>query len=119
MGSMTGRIKKDEFDALIDVAAAAPRKFGFVPHASEMFSSVQERKQYRANLFKTINTEGTGEISFQEFLAWAMEHIQGKVSHGVQSWAVRKHLASPAPAPASACGGGILMWLGGCCSRSR
>jgi len=98
--SMNGRIKKEDFDALIDVAAAAPRKFGFAPHASEMFSSVQERKDYRANLFRTINTEGTGEISFQEFLAWAMKHINGKVSHGVQSWAVAKHLAAPAPVPA-------------------
>jgi len=98
--SMNGRIKKEDFDALIDVAGAAPRKFGFAPHASEMFSSVQERKDYRANLFRTINTEGTGEISFQEFLAWAMKHINGKVSHGVQSWAVAKHLAAPAPVPA-------------------
>jgi len=101
--SMKGRIKKEDFDALIDVAAAAPRKFGFAPHASEMFSSGQERKDYRARLFRTINTEGTGEISFQEFLAWAMEHINGKVSHGVQSWAVVKHLAAPAPEPAQ-CG---------------
>jgi len=99
--SMNGRIKKEDFDALIDVAAAAPRKFGFAPDARDMFSSVQERKEYRASLFRTINTEGTGEISFQEFLAWAMEHIEGKVSNGVQSWAVAKNLAPSTPAPAS------------------
>merc|ERR1712176_942226 len=112
--AMTGSIKKEEFDALVDVAAAAPRKFGFAPHASEQYVSVQERKEARANLFKSINTEGTGEISFQEFLAWAMEHIKGKVSNGVQSWAVVKHLASPAKAPANVepcCASGLFKWM--------
>merc|ERR1719444_165518 len=84
--SMNGRIRKDDFDALVDVAAAAPRKFGFAPQASEQYVSVEERKEARANLFKSINTEGTGEISFQEFLAWAMKHIKSKVLRGATPW---------------------------------
>merc|ERR1712190_463009 len=84
--SLSGRIKKDEFDALVDVAAAAPRKFGFAPQASEQYVSVEERKEARASLFKTIDTDGSGEISFQEFLAWAMDHIRGKVLRGATPW---------------------------------
>merc|ERR1719460_895759 len=83
---MNGRIRKDDFDALVDVAAAAPRQFGFAPQASEQYVSVEERKEARANLFKSINTEATGEISFQEFLAWAMEHIKSKVLRGATPW---------------------------------
>merc|ERR1719373_1302113 len=69
-----------------------------------------------ANLFKTINTEGTGEISFQEFLAWAMDHIHGKVAHGVQTWAAAKHLAPQSRTRASeatCCAGGLSKLISG------
>jgi len=78
--SLNGRIDADEFDGLIDIAAAAPRKFGFAPQANDMFSSVDERKKARAKLFQSINTDGSGEISFQEFLQWAMGHISAKAN---------------------------------------
>lgn len=74
--SLTGRINAEEFDGLVEIAAAAPRKFGFAPPTSSMFASVEERRLARVRLFRTINADGTGEISFQEFLRWALAHIK-------------------------------------------
>merc|ERR1712066_126095 len=90
--SLSGRITAVEFDGLIDIAAAAPRNFGFAPQASEMFKSVDERKKARKALFKAINADGSGEISFQEFLEWAVTHILQKVSGEVKTY------VPPAPA---------------------
>eukprot|EP00927_Polykrikos_kofoidii_P032853 TRINITY_DN2785_c0_g1_i5.p1 TRINITY_DN2785_c0_g1~~TRINITY_DN2785_c0_g1_i5.p1 ORF type:complete len:468 (-),score=95.32 TRINITY_DN2785_c0_g1_i5:359-1762(-) len=84
--SLSGRITAAEFDGLIDIAGAAPRKFGFAPAASEMFANVAERTAYRTKLFQQIDTDGSGEISFQEFLKWALDHVGAKVSAGVQTW---------------------------------
>eukprot|EP00419_Tripos_fusus_P075285 CAMPEP_0172876138 /NCGR_PEP_ID=MMETSP1075-20121228/103474_1 /TAXON_ID=2916 /ORGANISM="Ceratium fusus, Strain PA161109" /LENGTH=65 /DNA_ID=CAMNT_0013727357 /DNA_START=173 /DNA_END=366 /DNA_ORIENTATION=- len=48
------------------------RKFGFVPQAKDLLPSVEECKKARAKLLQSINTHGSGETSFQEFLQWAM-----------------------------------------------
>merc|ERR1712066_1077135 len=83
--TMSGVINAEGFDKLIDIAGMAPRKFGFAPSAAAMFKSDTERKASRAALFKTIDKDGGGTISFDEFLGWATEHIRGKVQGGVKA----------------------------------
>merc|ERR1712190_115751 len=79
---MSGVIDAAGFDGLIEIVGAAPRKYGFAPSASSMFQTEAERKASRSELFKTIDKDGSGTISFDEFLAWAYKHIQGKVVGG-------------------------------------
>jgi len=76
--TMTGVIDAEGFDKLIDIAAMAPRKYGFAPSAATMFKTERERKASRAALFKTVDKHGGGTISFDELLEWAFEHIGGR-----------------------------------------
>jgi len=76
----SGLVSGDAFDVLIDIAASAPRKFGFAPHASSTFESETARMQSRAGLFAEIDTANHGYISFEDFLAWSVAHIGAKVA---------------------------------------
>merc|ERR550539_1398471 len=71
--TMSGIIDAEGFDKLIDIAAIAPRKYGFAPSSAKMFKNEAERKASRAALFRKIDKDGGGTISFDEFLAWAFE----------------------------------------------
>mmetsp|Transcript_120689 Transcript_120689/g.352489 ORF Transcript_120689/g.352489 Transcript_120689/m.352489 type:complete len:136 (+) Transcript_120689:744-1151(+) len=80
------QITAADFDGLVDAGAAAPRKFGFAPQASDMFTLAEERTVARAKVFRTIDEDGSGDISFQEFLAWAVDHIRSKVMRDATPW---------------------------------
>jgi len=80
------QITAADFDGLVEDVAAAPRKFGFAPQASDMFTLAEERTVARAKVFRTIDEDGSGDISFQEFLAWALDHIRSKVMRGATPW---------------------------------
>ena len=82
---ITRQIGADGFRGLINIAAAAPRKFGFATNDAAMHGSVDERRAARANLFSTIDADGSGLISFEEFLGWAMSHIAAKIAEGVKT----------------------------------
>ena len=43
----TGKIGPDKFDALVDIAALAPRRFDFAPPAAETFKSAAEKSAAR------------------------------------------------------------------------
>merc|ERR550532_2297330 len=81
----SGVINADGFNGLIDVAAVAPRKYGFAPSAASMFKSEAEKKASRAALFATIDKNGSGTISFNEFHNWAVTHIRQKVANGARA----------------------------------
>ena len=74
-----GEVGPAEFDEMIEWAAAAPRRFGLAPKSSEMFKSEQARLINRMTLFSQMDTTSTGKITFDGWLAFAMEHIMGKV----------------------------------------
>merc|ERR1712213_216033 len=74
-----GEVEPAEFDEMIECAAAAPRRFGLAPKSSEMFKSEQARLINRMTLFSQMDTTSTGKITFDGWLAFAMEHIMGKV----------------------------------------
>merc|ERR1712226_593280 len=74
-----GEVEPAEFDEMIECAAAAPRRFGLAPKSSEMFKSEQARLINRMTLFSQMDTTSTGKITFDGWVAFAMEHIMGKV----------------------------------------
>ena len=46
-----GLIKADTFDDMVERAGALPRKWGFAPTTSEMFSSEDQQAAYRLKIF--------------------------------------------------------------------
>ena len=75
-----GAVKPVEFDAMIEVAAAAPRRFGLAPSSKEMFKTDAERLAKRKEYFATMDVNNDGTISFDEWLDYAFNHIVGKVA---------------------------------------
>jgi len=75
-----GEVGPTEFDEMIECAANAPRRFGLAPRTEDMFKTKGERFVNRVGLFSKMNTQSTGKISFDEWLAFALEHIGGKVA---------------------------------------
>ena len=55
----TGKIGPDKFDALVDIAAVAPRRFGFAPSAAETVMSVAEKLADRKAMFDKMETDGS------------------------------------------------------------
>merc|ERR1712003_99286 len=70
-----GRIGAEAFDALIDVAAKAPRKFGFAPEASATYKNAADKTAARKAQFEKMDEDKSGFISFEEWLTYSYTHI--------------------------------------------
>jgi len=77
---MDGRINFLEFDNMIEQAAAMPRKHGLAPKSSEMYASDADRQAARRKQFATLDVDGDTNISLDEWVAYAVKHIIGKVA---------------------------------------
>jgi len=75
-----GRINFNEFDFMIEQAAAMPRKHGLAPKSSEQYPNDEARKAARRVQFAKIDVNNDTNISLDEWLAYAFEHITGKVA---------------------------------------
>ena len=73
-----GKVFIDQFDDLIEEAAALPRKYGFAPPSSQMYPTVEARKAGRAQMFRDMNTMSDGFITLAEWIDYAVKHIIGK-----------------------------------------
>merc|ERR1711865_1008666 len=69
----------EEFDLLIEEAAEAPRILRLAPQAHEQYASAAERQQARRELFETMDKDKGGNITFDEYLNWAIGHIAQKI----------------------------------------
>jgi len=67
-----GKVDGSEFDGMIEAAAALPRKFGE--------NSWWDDGQKREDLFKSIDDNNDGAISFDEWLAFVMKRYKGLVA---------------------------------------
>lgn len=66
-----GTINRQEFDVLLDRAAAVPRQFGLAPNDSS--------EEIRNKLFNSMDDNKSGTITFRKFLAWTMAHSKLKI----------------------------------------
>jgi len=71
-----GAVSVEEFDGMIEAAAALPRKFGYKWWNEENCPDEATRKTVRADLFKVIDANGDGGISFDEWLDFALKHYK-------------------------------------------
>jgi len=77
---MDGRIDAQQFDRVIDIAAAAPRRWGLAPTTSDMYANDKERIEARTTIFRSLDKKGTGFIEFDTWLEYIYEHICAKVT---------------------------------------
>merc|ERR1719237_962197 len=77
-----GAVTPEQFDYLVEISANAPRVLGLAPKSSEMFGSDAERLASRRELFASMDKDGGGTITFDEYLSYTMAHIAGKVKNG-------------------------------------
>eukprot|EP00494_Astrolonche_serrata_P014574 UN14707 len=58
-----GLVKFDDFDNLIEAAAAKVRRLGLAPPTSEMYKNDVERLAARKKVFAEMNVSGSGAIT--------------------------------------------------------
>merc|ERR1719336_820328 len=73
-----GLIREEDFDNVVERAAALPRKWGFAPTTLEQFKTAEQRISFRSKTFKEVNKSGSGAVHFDEWLEWSYTHICGK-----------------------------------------
>jgi len=72
-----GRISFEEFNNLVDLAAASPRFFKLAPDTSDVAT--------RMAMFKAMDTTESGFITFRKFLRFVREHVRGKIAEHKRS----------------------------------
>jgi len=72
-----GKVSVDEFDGMIEAAACLPRKFGYEWWEEAAGQDEAARKAARSDLFKQIDENNDGGISFDEWLAFALKRYRG------------------------------------------
>jgi len=80
-GDRDGLISHQEFDFLIEKAAAMPRRFGLAPSWVECYGDVAHRQQARNEMFTQMDRHQRGFIGMEEWVGFAMSHIKEKVFH--------------------------------------
>jgi hypothetical protein len=71
-----GKVTIDNFDSMVEMSAAPPRKLGFAPKTADIFPTDAVRKEARAKLFHEITKNDY--ISLEQWITWAVTHIAGK-----------------------------------------
>jgi len=71
-----GKVSVEEFDGMIEAAAALPKQFGYKWWEGDSASDEAARKAARAELFKKIDENNDGGISFDEWLSFAIAHYK-------------------------------------------
>merc|ERR1719230_1543628 len=74
-----GLITAAEFDVMVELAGAAPRKFGFAPPTASTYSSDAARIAARTKMFNEIAAKSIrglkDKLPFNAWLEWAYAHI--------------------------------------------
>jgi len=74
-----GMVTFDEFDRMVDLAAAMPRKHGLAPTNDQSYKSDAERVKARKALFDRIDEQKLGFITLEAWIKYAMSHMLEKV----------------------------------------
>mmetsp|Transcript_15661 Transcript_15661/g.39161 ORF Transcript_15661/g.39161 Transcript_15661/m.39161 type:complete len:548 (+) Transcript_15661:54-1697(+) len=75
-----GFVNADEFDFLVEKAAALPRRFGLAPSWKNLYGDIATRQASRAKLFRVIDTDKKNLIGIDNWIQYAFRHIAEKVS---------------------------------------
>jgi len=75
-----GLVSKESFSKLVDAAGALPRAYGFAPKDSDLYKTEKDKEEARTKMFDSMDKKSTGVITFDEWLAYCMEHIMAKTA---------------------------------------
>merc|ERR1719410_2289723 len=75
-----GKVDIEEFDMMVELAAKDVRRLGLAPTHKQTYKTVEMRRAARRQLFNSVDSCKSGLISFEQWLAYAMRHITGKVA---------------------------------------
>merc|ERR1712200_9602 len=75
-----GLVSKESFSKLVDAAGALPRAYGFAPKDSELYKTEKDKEEARKKMFDSMDKKSTGVITFDEWLAYSLEHIMAKTA---------------------------------------
>merc|ERR1719318_990584 len=75
-----GLVRKASFTKLFDMAVSIPRKYGYVPVELELYKTGEEKEQTIQNMFNSMDSRGTGIITFNEWYKFIMKHIVVKTA---------------------------------------
>jgi len=75
-----GLVSKESFSKLVDAAGALPRAYGFAPKDSDLYKTEKDKEEARKKMFDSMDKKSTGVITFDEWLAYSMEHIMAKTA---------------------------------------
>merc|ERR1712107_412172 len=67
-----GRISYEQFEGLVDIAAASPRHFGLAPAGRDAAA--------RRMMFDAMDYNKSGYVTFRKFLRFVREHAREKVT---------------------------------------
>merc|ERR1712090_33654 len=75
-----GLVSRESFSKLVDAAGALPRVYGFAPKDSDLYKNEKEKEEARKKMFDSMDKKSTGVITFDEWLAYSLEHIAAKTA---------------------------------------
>merc|ERR1711973_342882 len=75
-----GLVSRESFSKLVDAAGALPRVYGFAPKDSDLYKNEKEKEEARKRMFDSMDKKSTGVITFDEWLAYSLEHIAAKTA---------------------------------------
>merc|ERR1712048_455610 len=75
-----GAVTFEQFDVLVEKSARAPRSLGLAPTSDSMFRTAEDRMASRKQLFQAMDADGSGTITFDEYLQYTLLHIAEKVN---------------------------------------
>ena len=75
-----GLVSGESFSKLVDAAGALPRVYGFAPKDSDLYKNEKEKEEARKKMFDSMDKKSTGVITFDEWLAYSLEHIAAKTA---------------------------------------
>merc|ERR1712232_586540 len=71
-GGCKGKISFEEYNKLLDLAAATPRFFKLAPDTVDTAA--------RKAMFDSMDSTNSGFVTFRKFLRYTREHVRGKVA---------------------------------------
>merc|ERR1712030_266471 len=75
-----GLMGRGSFSKLIDMAASIPRMYGYAPTDAELYKTEDEKEQARRKMFDSMDMQGTGVTTVDEWLKFCVEHIIAKAA---------------------------------------
>lgn len=75
-----GAIHFEQFDALIEDVAQAPRVLGLAPSSAQSYPTEEAKRVARQQEFDAMDFDRNGTVTFDKFLAWCLQHIAQKIA---------------------------------------